>query len=268
MLFATIASLGFAAFATRQNAKTAGEASKNAQDAADQMDEIATASRQTMQTTKAQLDRLEAMMATGTQIMFGLDDVAMELSRPRMNAFLESPTHEKGYLPLVVENVGKSPARNVTVKFNPPLPEPDVDRLNANTSELVEYRKSPVALTLAKYEDKKFKTWAPNQSTSVPFWATKVERFPLREVGESKRFVNADGTPADAVLKRKESDGAMLLNESGDGIPADVEVIITYEDDNGKKYEDSVSLNPVLWVSTTFRSKEHRSSSVTYGADD
>lgn len=268
MLFATIASLGFAAYATRQNAKTAREASENAQDAADQMDEIVTASRQTMQTTKAQLDRLEAMMATGTQIMFGLDDVAMELSRPRMNAFLGSPTHEKGYLPLVVENVGKSPARNVTVKFNPPLPEPDVDRLNANTSELVDYKKSPVELSLAKYEGKTFKTWAPNQSTSVPFWATKFERFPLREAGESKRFVNADGTPADAVLKREESDGAMLLDESGDGIPADVEVIISYEDDNGKKYEDSVSLNPDLWVSTTFSSKERHSSSVTYGADD
>ena len=60
------------------------------------------------------------------------------------------------------------------------------------------------------------------------------------------------------MLKREESDGAMLLDESGDGIPADAEVIINYEDDNGKKYEDSVSLNPDLWVSTTFSSKEER----------
>lgn len=140
MLFATIVSLGIAVHATRQNAKTAREASDHAQDAADQMEEIATASRQTMWTAKAQLDQLDMMMATGTQIMFGLDDVASELSRPRMNAYLGSPTNEKGYLPLVVENVGQSPARDVTVEFVPPLPEPDVTRLNANTSETVHFR--------------------------------------------------------------------------------------------------------------------------------
>ena len=70
------------------------------------------------------------------------------------------------------------------------------------------------------------------------------------------------------MLVRKQSDGAMLLDESGDGIPADVEVIINYSDDNGEQYEDSVSLNPDLWVSTTLSSKERHSSSVTYGADD
>ena len=256
MLFATIVSLGIAAYATWQNAKTARESSEHAQDAADQMDKIATFSRQTVQTAKEQLDQMDIMMATGTQIMFGMDDVAVELSRPRMNAYLGSPIHEKGYLPLVVENVGKSPARNVTVKFNPPLPEPDVDRLNANTSELVDYQKSPVEMTLAKYEGKTFKTWAPNQSTSVPFWATKFERLPQRETGKSKIFVNDDGSPADATLVRVHTDGAMLLDESGDGIPADVEVIISYEDGNGTEFEDSVSLNPDLWVSTTFRGSQ------------
>lgn len=109
---------------------------------------------------------------------------------------------------------------------------------------------------------------APNQSTSVPFWATKFERFPLREVGESKRFVNADGTPADAVLVRKQSDGAMLLDESGDGIPADIEVVITYKDEHCTKFTDRVSLNPDLWVSTTFRSTERHSTSVTYGGEN
>lgn len=267
MLFATIVSLGIAAIAACQSAKSARESSEHAQSAANQMDKIATSSRQTVQTAKEQLDQMDAMMATGTQIMLGLDDVAVELSRPRMNAYLGSPTHEKGYLPLVVENVGKTPARNVTVTFNPPLPEPDVDRLNANTSELVDYLKSPVEMTLAKYAGKTFKTWAPNQSTSVPFWATKVERLPQREIGESKRFVNADGTPADAVLVRVHTDGAMLLNESGDGIPADVEVIISYEDGNGTKFEDRVSLNPDLWVSTTFRSQQHHSSTTTYGGN-
>ena len=256
MLFATIVSLGIAAYATWQNAKTARESSEHAQDAADQMDKIATFSRQTVQTAKEQLDQMDIMMATGTQIMFGMDDVAVELSRPRMNAYLGSPIHEKGYLPLVVENVGKSPARNVTVKFTPPLPEPDVDRLNANTSELVDYQKSPVEMTLAKYEGKTFKTWAPNQSTSVPFWATKFERLPQRETGKSKIFVNDDGSPADATLVRVHTDGAMLLDESGDGIPADVEVIISYEDGNGTEFEDSVSLNPDLWVSTTFRGSQ------------
>ena len=256
MLFATIVSLGIAAYATWQNAKTARESSEHAQDAADQMDKIATFSRQTVQTAKEQLDQMDIMMATGTQIMFGMDDVAVELSRPRMNAYLGSPIHEKGYLPLVVENVGKSPARNVTVKFNPPLPAPDVDRLNANTSELVDYQKSPVEMTLAKYEGKTFKTWAPNQSTSVPFWATKFERLPQRETGKSKIFVNDDGSPADATLVRVHTDGAMLLDESGDGIPADVEVIISYEDGNGTEFEDSVSLNPDLWVSTTFRGSQ------------
>lgn len=265
MLFATIASLGIAAYATRQNAITTRESSEHAQNAADQMDKIATSSRQTVQNAKEQLDQMDAMMATGTQILGGLDDVTLALFRPRMNAYLGSPTHEKGYLPLVVENVGKTPARNVTVKFNPPLPEPDVDRLNANTSELVDYQKSPVEMTLAKYEGKMFKTWAPNQSTSVPFWATKFERLPQRETGKSKIFVNDDGSPADATLVRIHTDGAMLLDESGDGIPADVEVIISYEDGNGTKFEDSVSLNPDPWVSTTFRSQQHHSSTTTYG---
>lgn len=103
---------------------------------------------------------------------------------------------------------------------------------------------------------------------SVPFWATIFERFPLREVGASKRFVNADGTPVDAFIGRRESDGAMLLDESGDGFPADVEVIIEYSDDNGKEFKESVSLNPYLWVSMTFSSKERHSSSVMYDTDD
>lgn len=265
MLFATIVSLGVAAFAAKQSAKSARESSEHAQNAADQMGKIATSSRQTVQTAKKQLDQMDIMMATGTQIMIGLDDVAVELSRPRMNAYLGSPTHEKGYLPLVVENVGKTPACNVTVTFHPPLPKPDVDRLNAHTSELVDYLKSPVEMTLAKYEGKTIKTWAPNQSTSVPFWATKFERLPLRETGKSKIFVNDDGSPADATLVRAHTDGAMLLDESGDGIPADVEVIIRYEDGNRKRFEDRVSLNPDLWVSTTFRSQQRHSSTVTYG---
>lgn len=170
MLIATIVSLGIAAYATCQNAKTARQASENAQDAADQMEEIATASQQTMWTARDQLDRLEIMMATETQILSGLDDVALEFSRPRMNAYLGSPSHEKGYLPLVVENVGKTPARDVTVTFDPPLPEPDVFRLNANTSETVHFRKSPVEMTLAKYEGKTFKTWAPNLLSPVGWY--------------------------------------------------------------------------------------------------
>ena len=264
MLLATIVSLGIAAYATWQNAKSARESSEHAQDAADQMEDIASASQSTMWTVRDQLDRLENMMATGTKILGGLDDVTLALFRPRMNAYLGSPTHEKGFFPLVVENVGKTPARNVTVKFNPPLPEPDVDRLNANTSELMNYQKSPVEMTLAKYEGKTFKTWAPNQSTSVPFWATKFERLPQCETGKSSRFVNDDGSPADATLVRVYTDGAMLLDESADGIPADVEVIIRYEDGNGKEFEDSVSLNPDLWVATPFRSQQHHSSITTY----
>ncbi len=267
MFVATLLSLGVAAYATWQNAKTAQEASESAQDATDQMEEIATASRQTMWTAKDQLDRLEIMMSTGTQIMFGLDDVAREFSRPRMNAYLGSPTDEKGYLPLIIENVGKSPAGDVTVEFDPPLPEPDVTRLNANTSETIHYRKSLVEMTLAKYDGKTFKTWAPNQSTSVPFWATKFERFPKEEIVKSKHFVNPDGTPADAVLVRVETDGAMLLDESGDGIPADIEVVINYRDEHGNKFSDRVSLNPDLWVSTTFRSTEQDSTTVIYGGD-
>lgn len=268
MLFATIASLGIAAFATWQNAKTANDASENAQDAADRMDEIATASRATMWAARDQLDRLETIMATGTQILGGLNDAVLEFSRPRMNAYLGSPTYEKGFLPLVVENVGKTPARDVTVTFDPPLPEPDVTRLNANTSETSVYQKSPVEMTLEKYEGKTFKTWAPNQSTSVPFWATKFERLPQRETGKSKILVNDDGSPAYATLVRVHTDGAMLLDESADGIPADVEVIITYSDEHGNQFKDCVSLSPDLWVSTTFRSREHHRSTVMYGGDE
>lgn len=60
----------------------------------------------------------------------------------------------------------------------------------------------------------------------------------------------------------------MLLDESGDGIPADVEVVIKYEDDHGTEFTDRVSLNPDMWVSTTFSSTERSSTTVSYGGDN
>ena len=267
MFVVTLLSLFVAVCATRNSIRTARRSSKDAQEAAVRMKTIVSTSQATMSTVKDQLDRLDTMLATGTQIVGSLKAVATEFSRPRMNAFLGAPTHEKGYLPLVVENVGQSPARDVTVTFDPPLPNPDVAKLNANTASTVHYQKSLVAMTMAKYNGKTFKTWAPNQSTSVPFWATKTERLPEREVGESKRFINSDGSPGDAILIRVNTDGSVLLDESGDGVPADVEVIISYKDENETRYTERVSLNPNLWVSTTFGSTEYQRTSVTYGGN-
>ncbi|WP_454963636.1 hypothetical protein [Corynebacterium durum] len=107
MLLATIVSLGIAAYATWQNAKSARESSEHAQDAANQMEEIASASQSTMWTVRDQLDRLENMMATGTRILGGLDDVTLALFRPRMNAYLGSPTHEKGFFRLSWKTLAK-----------------------------------------------------------------------------------------------------------------------------------------------------------------
>ena len=58
-------------------------------------------------------------------------------------------------------------------------------------------------------------------------------------------------------------DGEMLFNESAEGIPANVEIIFEYEDDEGVRMVDPpITLNPDVWIATTFRSVE-RSAEVT-----
>lgn len=252
MFFLTLISIGIAIKATRISAKTARQASDNARESASQMKSISETNETTMLMAKAQLDRLETMMATGSQILNRVEIAVQEFSRPGLNAYLDAPTEAKGCLPLVVENIGKAPARNVQVKFIPDLPKPNLEKLNAQTSEFLTFHESPIEMTTKKFEGKTFKSWAPNQSSSSLFWAIKFERLPSKEIGQSKHFKNPDGTPAEAILTRASQDGNMLLGESGDGIPADVEVVITYEDDDRTQYSEQIMLNPNIWVSKTF----------------
>lgn len=268
MFIVTLVSLVVAVCSFRSSAKTAKQASDNAEIVMLQMDDIVSANEQSAQVSRRQLEQLESMMATGSMILYGLQEVENELSRPRMNAYLEAPSHPAGYLRLIVENVGMSPACDVQVSFDPELPEPDLDRLNANTSEIITFQKSTVEMIHQKYAGKTFKTWSPNQSTGVIFWATKFKKYPLREIGESKMFKNEDGSPAQALIVRNGTDGPMILDESAEGIRADTEVVISYSDGKGNKWRDTFSLNPEIWVSTTFSETDRKGIEHVYGSEN
>ena len=267
MVIVAVVSLGLAAYSIRQSARTNKEASQNAKLTANHMESIVRVSEQSMQTAQDQLERLEGMISMNSQILDRFKELVDEFTRPRMSARLSAPKHKKGFLPLVLENVGTTSARNVRVSFDPSLPEPNLEKLNENISEQLIYRKSPVEMTRNKFENKVFKSWPPKQKTAVPFWAMKFERHPLQELGEAKRFENDDGSPLQVTIIRASTDGVMLLDESADGVPADIKVIIEYEDDRGKSWKDEVNLNPNVWVSTTFRSEEHDDMIVEFGGD-
>lgn len=249
MLLLTLLGVVFAGCSFRHSAETAKRASKDSRQLAEQMQSISDSSTETLATNREQLEQYHKLVTA--------------ISRPRMNARLSPPRREKGWLMLIVENVGVGTARNVKVSFNPPLPEPNLEKLNSHSSRGENYLKAPVAMVRDKFEDRVFPSWSYGVVTEVPFWVMKFDQKKASDTRDSDRFVNDDGTPMKQKADPEDLDGEMLFNESAEGIPANVEIIFEYEDDEGVRMVDPpITLNPDVWIATTFRSVE-RSAEVT-----
>ncbi|MGW5388298.1 hypothetical protein [Nocardia sp. NPDC003963] len=131
-------------------------------------------------------------------------------TRPMMIASLQpSGTKVAG---LTVSNAGPSIARNVSVSFDPPLPE------HEKTSE----GETSILPWIRRRYSKPIPAWAPGYTARNSFLIVGDQR------DEHGRAVNIDG------------------------ISRDTEIIFEYQDDDGNCYSDRFSLDPTLLEGETW----------------
>lgn len=144
-------------------------------------------------------------------------------NRPMMTVRYLPPKSPMGGLSLEVSNVGKSVAYQVEAKFDPPLPEPDVEALNKNSDPGQTFNYSTVEIAKTVFVSRTFQTWVPGQKVTAPFWDFHQDY----EVGEREAV-------------------------SAEGIPANQLVHIYYKDEKGERYADTFELDPGIWAGTMF----------------
>lgn len=144
-------------------------------------------------------------------------------NRPMMTVRYLPPKSAIDVLELEVSNVGKSVAYQVEVKFDPPLPEPDVAALNKNSAPGHTFHHPNVELPKTVFVGRTFQTWVPGQKVTAPFWV------------EHKDYKVGD---REAV--------------SAEGIPANQTVHIHYRGEKGEYYADTFELDPGIWTGTLF----------------
>lgn len=143
-------------------------------------------------------------------------------NRPMMTARYLPPQDELGFLDIEIDNAGRSIAHDVQVKFDPPLPQPNLKKLNKNCKH-GHYYVPLVELTQRAFEGRVFQTWVPGQKITAPLWI------------DHKDYTLGD--PAGL---------------SAEGVPASQLVHISYKDATGKEYQDSFALDPGIWAGRLF----------------
>lgn len=81
---------------------------------------------------------------------------------------------------LRVRNVGRTVARDVRVQFDPPLPQADLDRLNADTPSGDFYYVTNVDVLQNVFEDRVYRTWTPGMDVAVKYWVAPDSFDPRR----------------------------------------------------------------------------------------
>ncbi|KAA8719362.1 hypothetical protein [Corynebacterium spheniscorum] len=147
-------------------------------------------------------------------------------NRPMMTARYLPPQHEASFLDIEIDNAGRSIAHDVQVKFDPPLPQPNLEKLNKNCKN-GDYYVPLVELTQRAFEGRVFQTWVPGQKITAPLWV------------DHKDYIFGD--PA---------------GFSAEGVPASQLVHISYKDAIGKEYQDSFALDPGIWAGKLFPQSE------------
>lgn len=151
--------------------------------------------------------------------------IEINANRPMMTARVVSPEFHYDVIRFEVANLGKSVAKNVRVKFDPPLPEPNLERARKNCKSIHNPHVPPLARVHALFRDQVFSTWVPGTIASVAYWLP----------------------PKDKLTKEGE------LPRSAEGVPANQDVIITFEDELGNKYSESFELNVRPVIGLDFR---------------
>lgn len=134
--------------------------------------------------------------------------------RPMMVAEYVKLDGVPGIINIVIKNLGNTVAKNVHFKFDPPIPNVDIEEEIRKKKENKEYVPPYTFLIHRVLVKKKYETWIPGQKLSCIFW------------------------------KAKEGDFEYL--ESSHGIPQNQKVTIKYEDEKGKNYSDNYVLSPIL----------------------
>lgn len=147
-------------------------------------------------------------------------------NRPMMTARYLPPPDKVRYLDIEIDNAGRSIAHDVQVKFDPPLPQPNLEKLNQNR-KYGDYYVPLVELTQRAFEGRVFRTWVPGQKITAPLWV------------DHKDYMFGD--PA---------------GFSAEGVPASQLVHISYKDATGKEYQDSFALDPGIWAGRLFPQSE------------
>lgn len=193
------------------------------------------ASKATLESQKQQEkhNRLAAKSAEHQAASVELQRESVErTNRPMMTARYLPPQDEVSFLDIEIDNAGRSIAHDVQVKFDPPLPQPNLEKLNKNCKDGC-YYVPLVELTRRAFEGRVFQTWVPGQKITAPLWI------------DHKDYTFGD--PAGL---------------SAEGVPASQLVHISYKDETGEKYQDSFALDPGIWAGRLFppsdMNKQHK----------
>lgn len=146
--------------------------------------------------------------------------------RPLMVAELMPPDKPKLPAVLRVANDGNTVARDVVVAFNPPLPEPDLDRYKHQVIDGVQVTKTLMETVHDKFDGRVFSSWTPGRETTVDFWAL----------------------PRDFT-----SD-----SNSAEGVPPRQGLTVTYKDPSGHPYTEEFVLDVAQVMGASWSTTERQ----------
>ena len=154
-------------------------------------------------------------------------DIEQRANRPMMVAEVVAPSEEFEEVGLRVTNVGRTVARNVRVSFDPPLPAPDLERLNARSDS--RYYATNMEALRAIFDGRLFLTWTPGMEVNAKYWAAPKGFNPWRP-----------------------------LPDSAEGVPPEQKVIIDFEDEAGNAYRDEYVLDIHTVLGLRFKDSEFK----------
>lgn len=143
-------------------------------------------------------------------------------NRPMMCAEYVRPAGPHDHLRIKVSNKGKSVAKNVSFTFDPPLPTPKPEDVRKNMGRHA--TTLPIDLVKAVFCRRSFETWVPGYEAEALLWIQN-ERIDLL---------------ADDL-------------ESAEGVPAQQGLVISFEDDRGRRYTERFVLDVKTVLGFTFR---------------
>lgn len=154
-------------------------------------------------------------------------DIERRANRPMMIAEIIPPDRVDGEVSFRVANMGRSVAKNVTLEFDPPLPEPDLERLNEQSSST--YNFTNIARLNVIFVDRTFLTWTPGMEVTAMYWAVPKDFDPMSSVGDS-----------------------------AEGVPPEQGVILRFDDEAGESYVDKFTLDVHTVLGVTFVDSEEK----------